>query len=184
MAPIPFSEPPWLCGLPSPYFTESHRKWQAAIRPFLQERLHHHAVEWEVAETIPEHVFGEFAADNMLVPALPAPLPVEWLRRLGLGKLMGGLDVADFDYLHGLIYGDEMARPGLAGPGGSLTTGIAFGVPPILKFGSKDLQEKFLPDLLSGRRGLVSLSPSRMREVTLPASRPELRKAPTASGML
>jgi len=152
MASVPFSDPPWLNGLPSPYFTESHRKWQAAIRPFLHERLHQHAMEWEAAETVPEHVFGDFAAANMLVPALPAPLPVEWLRGLGLGTLMGGLDVAEFDYLHGLIYTDEMTRSGLAGPGGSLTTGMAFGVPPIIKFGNKALQKRFLPELLAGKK--------------------------------
>ncbi len=45
-----------------------------------------------------------------------------------------------------------MARSGLAGPSGSLTTGIAFGVPPLLKFGSKQLQERFLPDLLLGKK--------------------------------
>ena len=45
-----------------------------------------------------------------------------------------------------------MARSGLAGPSGSLTTGIAFGVPPILKFGNKQLKERFLPDLLLGKK--------------------------------
>jgi acyl-CoA dehydrogenase len=45
-----------------------------------------------------------------------------------------------------------MARSGLAGPGASLTTGMAFGVPPILKFGSRELQERFLPDLLLGKQ--------------------------------
>jgi acyl-CoA dehydrogenase len=45
-----------------------------------------------------------------------------------------------------------MSRTGLAGPGGSLTTGYAFGIPPIVKFGSKELQERFLPDLLTGRK--------------------------------
>jgi acyl-CoA dehydrogenase len=29
---------------------------------------------------------------------------------------------------------------------------LAFGVPPLLKFGSKQLQEKFLPDLLTCRK--------------------------------
>lgn len=34
----------------------------------------------------------------------------------------------------------------------SLTTGMAFGVPPVIKFGSKQLQERFLPELLTGRK--------------------------------
>ena len=45
-----------------------------------------------------------------------------------------------------------MNRSGLAGPPGSLTTGMGFGVPPILKFGSRQLQEQFLPELLLGEK--------------------------------
>jgi acyl-CoA dehydrogenase len=45
-----------------------------------------------------------------------------------------------------------MNRSGLAGPPGSLTAGVCFGVPPILKFGTKELQERFLPDLLLGKK--------------------------------
>lgn len=45
-----------------------------------------------------------------------------------------------------------MSRSGLAGPPGSLTAGTNFGVPPILKFGSKELQEKYLPELLTAKR--------------------------------
>jgi acyl-CoA dehydrogenase len=45
-----------------------------------------------------------------------------------------------------------MLRVGLLGPPGAITTGFAFGVPPIYKFGSKELQEKFLPDFLLGKK--------------------------------
>jgi acyl-CoA dehydrogenase len=33
-----------------------------------------------------------------------------------------------------------------------VTTGIAFGLPPILKFGSPELQERFVPELITGRK--------------------------------
>lgn len=95
----------------------------------------------------------------MLIPALPAPLPVEWLHKLGIHELQGGLKVEDFDYLHSVIYADEMSRSGLIGPPGSLTTGMAFGVPPILKFGSRQLQERFLPEMLTGKkRGCIAIT--------------------------
>lgn len=45
-----------------------------------------------------------------------------------------------------------MTRSGLVGPSASLTTGVAFGIPPLLKFGSEELQQRFLPDLLLGRK--------------------------------
>ncbi|KAI1350083.1 putative acyl-CoA dehydrogenase [Xylaria sp. FL0043] len=150
--PVPFSEPSWLMGLPSAHYTDSHYKFQRAIRPFIQKHLLDRAIEWDKAETVPDHVFRDFAKANMLVPALPAPLPVAWLKRLGIHELPGGLKVEDFDYMHSLIFADEMARSGLAGPPGSLTTGFAFGIPPILKFGDKQLQERVLPDLLTGRK--------------------------------
>ncbi|KAG8168154.1 hypothetical protein KVR01_003843 [Diaporthe batatas] len=150
--PVPFSEPPWLLGLPSPIFKETHRKWQANVRAFVDKNLVKDALEWEKAEAVPPHVFETFARANMLIPCLPAPLPVAWLKRLGIHELLGGLKVEDFDYLHGLIYFDEVARSGITGPGSSLTTGMSFGVPPIIKFGDQQLQERFLPQLLRGEK--------------------------------
>jgi acyl-CoA dehydrogenase len=60
------------------------------------------------------------------------------------------LPVEEFDALHGYIYADEMVRSGLAGPGASLTTGMAFGVPLVLRFAREEVKEKVLPGLLRG----------------------------------
>lgn len=115
-------------------------------------------MEWETAETVPEHVWHDFCKANMLLPSLPAPLPVERLKSLGIHDILG-LPVEEFDYFHNAIYTDEMLRSGLAGPSGSLTTGMAFGVPPLYKFGSKELQDRFLPDLLTGKkRGCIAIT--------------------------
>ena len=150
-SPIPFSEPPYLSGLPSPYYNSSHRKWQKYCREFLEKNLLQNALEWETEGTVPEHVFHTFNASNMLLPNLPAPLPIDWLDRLAIHEI-GGVSVREWDYLHCLIYLDEMGRSGLSGPPASLTAGFAFGIPPILKFGSRELQEKFCPELLTGKK--------------------------------
>ena len=118
----------------------------------MTEHLHQYAIEWERNEIVPPQVFQEFAQANMLVPSLPAPLPVQWLKRLGIHDILGTVKVEEWDYIHTAIFCDEMARNGLTGPGGSLTTGMAFGVPPLLKFGSQEIQEKFLPELLLGKK--------------------------------
>ncbi|MCJ1428881.1 hypothetical protein MMC29_006792, partial [Sticta canariensis] len=153
MAPvIPFSEPPYLSGLPSPYYSPSHLSWQKACRAFIRENLFEHAMDWERKGTVPPEVFRKFAAANMLVPSLPAPLPVQWLKRLGVHDILGVVKVENWDYLHTLIFKDEMARCGLAGPPASITTGVAYGLPPLLKFGSKQLQERFLPEFLLGKK--------------------------------
>ncbi|KAL2824440.1 acyl-CoA dehydrogenase/oxidase [Aspergillus pseudoustus] len=148
---VPFAEPPYLRGLPSPYYTEGHRRFQKAAREFIYDNLLKHAMEWEKEGTVPEHVFKDFCKANMLLPNLPAPLPVDWLKRLGIHDILG-VKVEEWDYIHTGIYTDELARSGLSGPGGSLNAGFAFGLPPIIKYGNKQLQEKFLPDLLTGRK--------------------------------
>jgi len=102
--------------------------------------------------TLPADLYQKFVAANFLIPNLSAPLPVKWLHKLGIHTLPGGLKIEDFDYMHTLIYVDEMARTGSLGPSGAVTTGIAFGLPPILKFGSQALQEKFVPDIITGRK--------------------------------
>jgi acyl-CoA dehydrogenase len=151
-ASIPFADPPWQTGAPSPYYTDSHRRLQKACREFISEHLTKHALEWETAEEVPSHVYAQFAAANLLVPSLPSPLPVDWLRKLGITHMPGNVPVEEWDAIHGMIYGDEMIRCGLAGPPGALTTGMAFGVPPILHYADEQLQQRFLPDLLLGKK--------------------------------
>jgi acyl-CoA dehydrogenase len=45
-----------------------------------------------------------------------------------------------------------MSRSGLAGPAASMTAGHAFGIPPVIKFGSPALQQRFLPDFLTCKK--------------------------------
>ncbi|KAF5518714.1 Acyl-CoA dehydrogenase apdG [Colletotrichum aenigma] len=152
MSRVPFADPPWLRGLPSPYFNDSHKRFQVACRRFIDENLNKDALEWETSEEVPSNVFKTFADGNFLLPALPAPLPVEWLRKLGITHMPGQVPIEEWNYLHTMIYSDEMSRSGLAGPGGSITTGVAFGIPPLLHYGDSKLQERFLPELLLGRK--------------------------------
>ncbi|KAF5023794.1 hypothetical protein F66182_4150 [Fusarium sp. NRRL 66182] len=152
LVPVPFSEPPWLMGLPSPYYKESHRKWQKACRDFISEHLIPDALQWETEGKVPQHVFETFSRHNMLIPNLPAPLPVDILRSLGITELAGGLKIDDFDYMHFSIYITEMRRVGISGPASSLSTGMAYGMPPIITYGNKELQSRLLPDLIKGEK--------------------------------
>lgn len=137
--------------MPSPYYKETHKRFQKACRAFIDEHLAPYAVEWEREETAPDSLFQVFRKHNMLIPNLPAPLPTEWLHKVGIYDILG-VKVEDWDYFHTSIYLDEMARVGVTGPGASMTAGHAFGIPAIIKFGSKQLHEKFLPDLLPAKK--------------------------------
>jgi acyl-CoA dehydrogenase len=50
----------------------------------------------------------------MLLPTLPAPLPVEWLKKLGIHDILGVVKVEEWDYIHTMIYADEVWRLGFA----------------------------------------------------------------------
>lgn len=132
---VPFAEPPWKNGLPSFWLTPELKQWQEKCHSFIQEHLTQHAWDWEKEETIPAHVFETFSKHNMLIPSLPAPLPVKELHAAGIYDILG-TKVEDFTNWHNYIYGDELISSGLAGPSGSLTTGMAFGK---IEMGSRNL---------------------------------------------
>ncbi|KAK2738876.1 hypothetical protein FQN57_006891 [Myotisia sp. PD_48] len=149
--PVPFSEPPWLSGLPSPYYTDAHRKFQKACRAFMYEHLHQYGLEYERNAEVPASVYQTFSKHNMLLPMLPEPFPAKLLKQLGINDILG-VKVEDWDLSYTAIYMDEMARSGLSGPPSALTTGMAFGIPPLISFANKDVQDRFLPDLLTGKK--------------------------------
>lgn len=109
-------------------------------------------MQWEDDGDVPSHVFETFSRHNMLIPNLPAPLPVKLLKSLGIHELLGGLKVEDYDLIHFSIYVNEMKYAGLGGPPSSLSTGMAYGIPPIINFGSEELQQRLLRDLLTGSK--------------------------------
>ena len=147
---VPFAEPAYLRGLPSPYFHQTHLDFQKRCRGFMNEHFIPYALEWETQGTVPEHVWHTFNKYNMLIPNLKSPLPLPWLKRLGINDILG-VKVEEWDYLHTAIWVDERARTGISGPGSSLSPGFAYGIPPILSFGSQELQERFLPKMLTGQ---------------------------------
>jgi acyl-CoA dehydrogenase len=108
---VPFGEPAYLRGLPSPYFKRTHLEFQKRCRAFMDEHFIPYALEWETAGTVPEHVFQLFCKHNMLIPNLKSPLPVDALKRCGIHDVLG-VPVEEWDYLHTAIWVDERARTG------------------------------------------------------------------------
>lgn len=151
MPNIPLGEPPWLDGHPSPYYKPTHIAWQKFCRSFFDKHLTPYAMDWEREEMVPPSVYKTFAEANMLIPNLPAPLPVSRLRTLGINNI-GPVDVQDFDYIHTAIYVAESKRCGLNGPTAALLAGFRYGLPLLLEYGSPQLQNKVLGDIFSGEK--------------------------------
>ncbi|EME46240.1 hypothetical protein DOTSEDRAFT_86844 [Dothistroma septosporum NZE10] len=148
---VPFSEPAWLAGFPSPLYRETHKTFQKACRAWFEKHFLPYCMDWENDEDLPSDLFAKFNEANMLLPNLCPPLPVDWLHKSGIKDILG-TPVEEWDYVHTAIWIDEIHRSGLAGPSSGLTAGFAYGIPPIIKYGSHALQERFLPDFLTGKK--------------------------------
>jgi len=61
---IPFSEPPWLMGWNSPYYKESHQKWQKTCRDFVEKTMMADAGDWEKAGSVPGTAGSKYLHDH------------------------------------------------------------------------------------------------------------------------
>ncbi|KAG5354115.1 hypothetical protein C0989_007476 [Termitomyces sp. Mn162] len=149
LSKVPYAEPTWLSdGYFSPYYTENHRKFQKAVRKFVDEIITPDAIAREADGKPPSKSVIE-AMEKMNFHAM----------RMGPGKHLKGLKLMDglvtpeqFDYFHELIITQEFARSGQRGYGDGLMSGSVIGLPPVLNFGSAEIKTKVVPDVLSGRK--------------------------------
>ena len=109
---VPYGEPTWLTPqFKSPYYNDSHRRLQKAMRKFVDEEVYPVAQECEREGThIPQQLIDKMAKKGVLH------------MRLGPGKHMHGVDLMDgavkgddFDYFHDLIVGQELIRANARG---------------------------------------------------------------------
>ncbi|EJF64663.1 peroxisomal acyl-CoA-dehydrogenase [Dichomitus squalens LYAD-421 SS1] len=146
---VPYGEPSWLSdGYHNPYYKESHRKLQKAVRQFVDEYIYPDAQERELDGKRP----SQSVLDKMAEHELHA-------MRLGPGKhlqgrtLFGGIvKPEEFDYFHELVITQELARCGARGYGDGLLGGCVIGLPPVLNFGSPELKARIVPEVLSGKK--------------------------------
>lgn len=146
---VPYAEPTWLTsGYYSPYYSENHRKFQTAVRTFFTTVVQPEAVKCEDSgKRIPQEVVDKMSKTNIIA------------MRLGPGKhlqgrsLMGGLvKPEEFDYFHESIIHAELARVSSRAVVDGLLAGLVIGLPPILNYGSPELQAKVVPDALAGKK--------------------------------
>lgn len=123
LSPVPYGEPLWLRPeFKSPYYNDSHRRLQRAIRQFTEEYVVPEAQEKEKdGSFISQELIDLMAETNILA------------MRLGPGKhlhgkkLLGGVvDGKEFDYFHDLIIAQEITRTNARGSFGCLPWDLCF----------------------------------------------------------
>ncbi|KAL6299883.1 peroxisomal acyl-CoA-dehydrogenase [Sparassis latifolia] len=146
---VPYAEPTWLVGgFKSPYYTEGHRKFQAAVRKFIDEVVYPDAQARELDGKRPSlSVIDKMAEINMHA------------MRMGPGKHLKGLTLMnglvtpeEFDYFHELIIQQEITRCGARGYGDGIQAGCVIGLSPVLNFGSPEIKARVIPEVLGGKK--------------------------------
>lgn len=145
---IPYGDPAWYQGWNSPYYKESHKAMRAAVRQFVDEKIMPHCHEWDEGKCVPRALVRE-AYQRGILPAAVGP---PWPTKFAGSNLAGGVKPEEFDCFHELILIDELTRCGSGGVIGAIFGGLSIGLPPVMHFGSPQLQEKVCGPCLRGEK--------------------------------
>ncbi|KAE9376057.1 acyl-CoA dehydrogenase-like protein [Stipitochalara longipes BDJ] len=142
----PWADPAWYSGRPSPYYNASHVKLRDWIRKWTEDNVTGQEEEWEKLGKIPDDVYQKCGRDGLLVPiAFGARIPKEWAHY----PIAAGITAAEWNGFHDFILWDELFRG--ASSIASQFIGLVVGAPPMKQYAAPALQQKILPDILSGK---------------------------------
>lgn len=149
LSPVPYAEPLWLRPqFKSPYFKDSHRRLQKAVREFVDTYV---TPEAQVKEKDGSYISQELI-DRMVREHVLA-------MRLGPGKhlhgkaLLGGVKGEDFDYLHDLVQAQEFARSNSRGFQDGNMGGMMISLMAVLQWmGNKEIKNRVTEEVLSGKK--------------------------------
>eukprot|EP01062_Namystynia_karyoxenos_P030536 TRINITY_DN227_c0_g4_i1.p2 TRINITY_DN227_c0_g4~~TRINITY_DN227_c0_g4_i1.p2 ORF type:complete len:445 (+),score=196.44 TRINITY_DN227_c0_g4_i1:80-1336(+) len=129
---LPFCEPYWYQGQPTPYYHDGHRAFRAKVRQFVESELKPNIDRW-VKEGYPRDLHVKIVEAGLQM----AP------------KELGGPE--DFDAFYELISIDEMSR--MCGGGVLGQSAInSMALPPIIRHASEDIKKRLVPEVISGRK--------------------------------
>ncbi|KAF2501917.1 acyl-CoA dehydrogenase NM domain-like protein [Lophium mytilinum] len=149
LSTVPYAEPAWLTPqFESPYYNESHRRLQKAMRVFTDTWVTPEAQEKEISgERISLGLIQRMADANILGMRVgPGP------HLHGRSILNGVLRGEDFDYFHDLIVSQELVRANARGFWDGNMVGMTISLTAVLQHASPDLNEEVQRDCLSGKK--------------------------------
>ncbi len=117
--------------IPRTVYDSEHEMFRASVRKFLEvEAVPFHA-QWEKDGHVDRDLWTKAGEQGFLIPTAP--------------EEYGGVGV---DFRYNAIVDEEIARFGLSGIGWGLHSDIA--VPYILRYGSEEQKQKYIPGCISG----------------------------------
>ncbi|KAI1087361.1 acyl-CoA dehydrogenase NM domain-like protein [Rostrohypoxylon terebratum] len=147
---VPYAEPLWLSPVyKSPYYNESHRRLQKAMRVFTDTYVTPEAQQRELdGKKISQELVDRMSAVGLLH------------MRLGPGKHLHGVNLLDgavkgeeFDYFHDLIMSQEGVRANARGFQDGQLAGMVIGLPCVMNYMKDQKRKKAIMDeVFSGKK--------------------------------
>src|SRR5258706_8852552 len=147
---VPYGEPTWLTPqFKSPYYKDSHRRLQKAMRLFTDTYVYPEAQECEkTGKVISQELIDRMSAAGILH------------MRLGPGKHLHGVSLMDgavkgeeFDYFHDMIVGQEMTRANARGFQDGNMAGMTISLTAVMQFANNEAwKNKIAKECLSGKK--------------------------------
>ncbi|KAI8916433.1 acyl-CoA dehydrogenase/oxidase [Gorgonomyces haynaldii] len=143
---VPYAEPSFWQGFHSPYYTEAHKQFRAALRAYLAAEIKEEALKCEEAgASCPPSLLEKLGRDNILAMML-GPGPHLQNRNLF------GVKPQDFDYFFEMIVHEEFSMIGCPALMDSIDTALLVGLPPVINFGPQQLKDTVVPDIIAGKK--------------------------------
>lgn len=145
---VPYGDPSWYQGWNSPYYTESHRRFRAALRAFSDKEITPFCHEWDEKGQLPNEIWEKINQAHFFGGFVGVPWPTEYVG----SSIAGGVKPEEWDIFHCLILADEMSRSGSGGILWGLFAGVHIGLPPIMHFASQELKDKVCGPVLTTKK--------------------------------
>ncbi|KAF4554394.1 Acyl-CoA dehydrogenase-like protein 2 [Elsinoe fawcettii] len=150
LSQVPYAEPLWLRpAFKSPYYKESHKRLQKAVREFTDTYVYPEAQEKEADGTYISQGLIDRMADNGLLAMKLGPG-----KHLHGKKLMGGaVDGKEFDYFHDLVTAQESVRAKARGFQDGNMAGMMISLTAVREWlGDEKLRDRITEECLSGKK--------------------------------
>lgn len=150
LSPVPYAEPLWLTPqFKSPYFNDSHRRLQRAMRVFTDEHVAPEALEAErTGALVSQQLIDKMSKAGVLHMRMG---PGKHLH--GVNLLDGAVDGKEFDYFHDMICSQEGVRVACRGFQDGNMAGMVIGLTCILNFCRDPAMKKRISDeVFSGQK--------------------------------
>ncbi|XXH03894.1 hypothetical protein Hte_010302 [Hypoxylon texense] len=150
LSTVPYAEPLWLTpAYKSPYYNDSHRRLQKAMRVFTDTYV--------TPEAQARELDGKFISQELVERMSKKGL---LHMRLGPGKHLHGVELMDgavkgeeFDYFHDLITAQEGVRANARGFQDGSLAGMVIGLPCVMNYMKDETRKKAIMDeVFSGKK--------------------------------